>query len=168
MTRRTHTPTRILMVCLGNICRSPMAETIIKKRIADAGLASDYAVDSAGTIGAHQGQPADARMRSHAEARGYRITSLSRKVDPRTDFDHFDWIVAMDNSNVHNLKNLTTNPAHRAKIVKMTDFCSRMNHTEVPDPYYGGHEGFELVIDILEDACSGLLQHLESKKKTEE
>lgn len=147
----------VLFVCLGNICRSPSAEAVFCSKIKDAGLCSEVSCDSAGIIGMHSGQPADSRMRSHASKRGFRLDSISRKVVPEVDFDMFDLIVAMDDANVHDLKQLTRKPEHLAKIRKMTDFSTISGYYEVPDPYYGGSEGFELVLDLLEDACDGLI-----------
>lgn len=152
---------RVLFVCLGNICRSPMAETIFRKRIEDEGLEAKVEIESAGTGDWHVGQMADARMRGHAQKRGYNITSLGRTVAV-DDFAYYDKIVAMDDSNVRNLKRIC--PAeHIDKIVKMTDYATKHSHTEVPDPYYGGDAGFELVIDLLEDASEGLLEELKER-----
>lgn len=147
----------VLFVCLGNICRSPSAEAVFCSKIQDAGLCNEVACDSAGIIGVHSGEMADNRMRLHASKRGFRLDSISRKVVPEVDFDMFDLIVAMDNSNVRDLKQIANKPEHVAKIRKMTDFSTISGYSEVPDPYYGGSEGFELVLDLLEDACDGLI-----------
>ncbi|SKB92986.1 low molecular weight protein-tyrosine-phosphatase [Alkalitalea saponilacus] len=152
--------TKILFVCLGNICRSPSAEAVMKNLVEKHGVAEKYEIDSSGIISFHHGKPADARMRKHAERRGYNLTSISRPINPSRDFSYFDLIVGMDNQNIRDLKNLAPDKDSAQKIVKMTDFCSGGKHTEVPDPYYGGAEGFELVLDILEDACNGLLLHI--------
>lgn len=153
---------RVLFVCWGNICRSPSAEAVFTAIVKKAGLEKEYEIDSAGTIAAHSGEPADARMQSHAIKRGYRLTSISRKINPDIDFDTFDTIIAMDNNNVRDLLYLSRDEDDRKKITKMTDYCTRFNNSSVPDPYYGGADGFELVLDLLEDACEGLLNHLES------
>lgn len=154
---------RILFICLGNICRSPMAETIMQKLVQERGLEADYEIDSAGLIAYHEGEPADARMRAHAQRRGYRITHVSRPV--RTaDFGSFDFIVSMDDSNFDRLHCLAPTIGDEAKIVRMTDYCRTFLVDHVPDPYYGGAQGFENVIDILEDACLGLLEQLEKSK----
>ncbi len=149
---------KILFVCLGNICRSPMAETVFKAQVKAAGLSADFEIDSAGTAAYHEGEKADARMRQHAQERGYNITSIARQVRP-TDFSHFDKIIAMDDSNMENLKRICP-PEHIHKLDKMTNFSQNMVYDSVPDPYYGGAAGFELVIDLLEDASQGLLKHV--------
>lgn len=151
---------KVLFVCLGNICRSPSAEAIFRGYIEKKGLAKEYKIDSAGTSAYHQGEPADARMRMHASKRGYQLTSLSRKFDPAADFDHFDIIIAMDRDNMHDLKQMARNKKDEEKLMLMTDFSSAFDYNYVPDPYYGGDQGFELVIDLLEDASSGLFNHL--------
>ncbi|WP_423128841.1 low molecular weight protein-tyrosine-phosphatase [Gaoshiqia sp. Z1-71] len=151
---------RILFVCLGNICRSPSAEAVFNGMIKKEGLQDVIECDSAGTAGYHEGERADQRMQSHAIRRGYRLTSISRKFRPETDFDQFDFIIGMDDQNVNDLQDMASNSDDLNKIYKMTDFCSNGGHYSVPDPYYGGSEGFELVLDILEDACQGLLNEL--------
>lgn len=150
----------ILFVCLGNICRSPSAEGIMKSIVHVQNLDSKYRIDSAGIIGVHAGEPADSRMRRHASARGYNLTSISRQISV-ADFDMFDLIIGMDSQNLNDLHAIAQTDIHHSKIKRMTDFCTRINIDRVPDPYYGGAEGFEQVIDILEDACSGLLAELE-------
>ena len=148
-----------MFVCLGNICRSPAAETIMRKLVEDAGLEKEFVIDSAGLISYHEGEPADGRMRAHAARRGYRITHLSRPVC-YNDFFAFDWIVGMDESNISKLKALAPGVEEEGKVVRMADFCRQKVVDHVPDPYYGGASGFENVLDILEDACAGLLEHL--------
>jgi len=151
---------KVLFVCLGNICRSPSAEAIFKAHVEKKGFGDGFEIDSAGTSAYHQGEPADARMRRHASKRGYQLTSLSRKFNPATDFDHFDIIIAMDRDNMHDLKQMARNKKDEEKLMLMTDFSSAFDYNYVPDPYYGGDQGFELVIDLLEDASSGLFTHL--------
>lgn len=153
-------PTRLLFVCMGNICRSPAAEGIMQHLINQRGLADRFECDSAGTHGYHVGEPADERMRQHAAQRGYDLTSRSRKVHAASDFVHFDWIFAMDDRNYHELLALDPAREYSHKIRKMTNFCQRIQSSEVPDPYYGGSAGFELVLDILEDACEHFLEQL--------
>ncbi len=148
---------RILFVCLGNICRSPSAEAVFTAMVEKAGLSSQFKIDSAGIGAWYEGEPADRRMQSHAIKRGYNLTSIARQFKPG-DFDRFDYIIAMDNENVKALKALARNEKDLSRISKMTLFSKRYSYQVVPDPYYGGEEGFELVLDLLEDASEGLLE----------
>lgn len=147
----------VLFVCLGNICRSPMAEAIMQKLVKDAGLEKEFYIDSAGLISYHEGEGSDPRMKQHAYRHGYKLTHISRPVR-QTDFDTFDIILAMDDSNYDKLRRLAPTLEDEAKIFHMTDFCTEHVIDHVPDPYYGGAQGFENVIEILEDACRGLLE----------
>ena len=151
--------TKILFVCLGNICRSPMAEGVFLKIVEREGKTRKFEIDSAGTAGYHVGELADSRMRKHAENRGYKLMSRCRQVT-KDDFEHFDYIIGMDESNIHNLKRIAETPENIGKIYRMTDFCQRMTDHEVPDPYYGGDSGFKYVIDLLEDSCEGFYEFL--------
>jgi protein-tyrosine phosphatase len=151
---------KILFVCLGNICRSPSAEAVFTGIVKTRGLAKQFEIDSAGTSGWHAGGNADKRMQSHAIKRGYNLTSISRKFNPDKDFEHFDLIIGMDDENIQTLKRKARNKADFQKICKMTDFRKDWDYDEIPDPYYGGDEGFELVLDLLEDSCEGLLEKL--------
>ncbi len=153
-------PTKILFVCLGNICRSPTAEGIFKHLVEFRGLANQFEIDSAGTLAYHVGEQADRRMKSHAIKRGYELTGISRKFDPNIDFDYFDLIIGMEDENIRVLKSKARTADDLQKIHKMTDFGKTFKYDEIPDPYYGGAEGFELVIDLLEDSCEGLLEKL--------
>ena len=155
---------RILFVCMGNICRSPCAEGIMQLLIKQQGLENDFECDSAGTIDYHQGDIADLRMREHASLRGYELNSIARKFILQ-DFEKFDWIITMDENNFSQINILDNNNKITDKIRPMTDFCKRTKISSVPDPYYGGSQGFENVIDILEDACSGFLKYLKSNKQ---
>lgn len=151
---------KILFVCLGNICRSPMAETIMNKLIKENHLSNRIMVDSAGIIGFHAGEKADSRMRQHAYQRGYNITHISRPISI-SDFDDFDLIISMDESVYDSLLDKAPSIPHESKVVRMTDFCQiHTDATHVPDPYYGGASGFEHVIDLLEDSCIGLLKYV--------
>lgn len=152
---------KILFVCLGNICRSPAAEGIMNKILIDKNLTDEYQCDSAGTTGYHAGERADARMIAHAKKRNYDLTSRSRQFDPACDFAKFDYIITMDEHNYQNVYNSTQDKKYRSKIHSMVSFCSRHKVNKVPDPYYGGEKGFEQVLDILEDACHGLLKHIQ-------
>lgn len=150
---------RILFVCLGNICRSSSAEEVMRTYIKRAGLEHELEVDSAGISSFHRGELADERMRAHAERRGYHITHLSRPVCT-DDFYEFDMILGMDDRNIDALREKAPDVDSEKKIGRMTDFCKLKVVDYVPDPYYGGAQGFENVLDILEDACRGLLEHL--------
>lgn len=150
---------RILFICLGNICRSPMAQTIMQHIVDEAGEQQEFEIDSAGLISYHEGEEADLRMRVHATRHGYRITHRSRPVRA-TDFLHFDLIIGMDDANIDRLRELSPDLETDAKIHRMTDFCRQKVADHVPDPYYGGAQGFENVIEILEDACRGLYDSL--------
>lgn len=151
---------KVLFVCLGNICRSPAAETVFNALISKNGLEKELLCDSAGTAAYHAGEPADYRMRQAAKKRSYQVTSISRPVNPKSDFARFDYIIAMDRQNLRDLKTMAQNDSDRKKIFLMTEFSSSGKFDSVPDPYYGGDAGFELVLDILEDACEGLLRHI--------
>lgn len=151
---------QILFVCLGNICRSPSAEAVMNGMIKKENLRDKVVCDSAGIIGVHAGEPADKRMQQHAFQRGIRLTSISRKFDPQVDFDKFDMIIGMDDQNISDLRSMARDNDDLDKIYKMTAFCSEYDHDTVPDPYYGGEAGFELVLDLLEDACTGLVNKL--------
>ena len=150
---------KILFVCLGNICRSPSAEAVMKKLVQDAGLDGRIKIDSAGIIGYHAGEKADPHMRSHAARRGYSLDSISRPVR-QWDFHDFDLIIGMDDQNITDLKRMAPDLESVAKIHQMTEFSRNKLYDHVPDPYYSGAEGFELVLDLLEDACAGLLDEL--------
>lgn len=149
--------TSVLFVCMGNICRSPTAEGVFRKLVLDAGRDAEFEIDSAGTIGYHQGERADSRMRAAASGRGYELASRARRIE-LLDFDRFDLIVTMDEDNYRDVEAL--NPGSRARVVRMIDYCDELQVSEVPDPYYGGESGFHQVIDILEDSCGNLLRRL--------
>ena len=139
--------TRILFVCLGNICRSPAAEGIMRRIVERRGLSGTFGIDSAGTYGGHRGELPDPRIREE-------------------DFDRFDMIVAMDDMNYESLNRLAPSREAARKIFRMAEFCRRHpDRTYVPDPYYEGHEGFELVLDMLEDGCEGILEYLSENGK---
>lgn len=149
---------KILFVCLGNICRSPAAQAVMQRLVDERGLTDRFLIDSAGTSGYHDGDLPDRRMRVHARPRGYELTHRSRRVEG-SDFEEFDLIVAMDSANAADLQRMAATPDEARKIVMMGDYIGQFrNHYDyVPDPYYEGSEGFELVFDLLEDACRNLL-----------
>ena len=152
----------ILFVCMGNICRSPMAEGIFNRILQQNKVSEKYQIDSAGLLAYHAGELPDDRMRMHASKRGYKLTHLSRPFSIN-DFDKFDLIIGMDDSNMSGLRNKARTQEHLDKIKRMTDYCTRYDAKEVPDPYYGGEAGFEYVIDLLEDACGGLYEEIRMK-----
>lgn len=151
--------TSVLFVCMGNICRSPSAEAIFKDRVAKAGLEGQFMIDSAGTIGYHQGSRADPRMRETAARRGYDLESRARQVRP-DDFQRFDHIIAMDEANLADLESLRERASGKTRLTLMCHYCRQHQEHEVPDPYYGGASGFDHVLDLLEDACDGLFDAL--------
>ena len=155
---------KVLFVCWGNICRSPSAEAVFKDLVKKRGVENEFEIDSAGTIAAHSGEKADPRMQQHAAQRGYSLDSISRKINPKIDFDRFDYIVAMDDYNLSDLMDMARNDVDLKKITKMTDYSKNYNYSSVPDPYYGGTDGFELVLDLLEDASSGLFDHIQQER----
>lgn len=151
---------KILFVCLGNICRSPSAEAIMKNLIQKANKNELFEIDSAGTSGYNAGKPADPRSIYHAHKRNYNLTSISRSVKA-SDFEYFDLIVGMDDQNIEDLLEMSEGK-YVEKIVRITDFFSDYSDSLVPDPYYGDEKDFEYTLDLLEDACAGLFQHLQS------
>lgn len=151
---------KILFVCLGNICRSPAAEGVMKAVVDANGDDARFEIDSAGTGDYHIGDLPDRRMRVHAQRRGYNLVHRCRQVR-ESDFDDFDLIIAMDESNRRNLQRMAPTPEAEQKIIMMADFAdiaTRYDH--IPDPYYEGAEGFELVLDLLESACHNLYEIL--------
>lgn len=156
-------PTRLLFVCLGNICRSPAAEAVFARLAADAGVADAFTVDSAGTGAWHVGERADARMRRAAGKRGIGISSVARQVT-EDDFGDFDLIVAMDGSNFDTLARMAP-AAERSKVVLLRDFDPDGAGEDVPDPYYGGPRGFDEVLDIVTRAGQGLLESLLQQRR---
>ena len=152
---------RVLFIYLGNICRSPAAEGVFRAVVESRGLEHAFEIDSAGIGDWHIGDLPDPRMRRHAAARGYGLTHHARQVKPY-DFERFDIVIAMDDNNRSDLRRLAPTPDDEAKIVMMSEFFSPGTHsTYVPDPYYEGAEGFELVLDLLEDSCSRLCDALQ-------
>lgn len=165
MSKKEGKPTKILFVCLGNICRSPAAEGVFLDLLREQCAEERYEVDSAGTGGYHVGELPDSRMRVHARQRGLILTHRCRKVETE-DFEHYDLIIGMDSMNLTNLRRMAPSVEAARKIHGMAEFFSpgaRFDH--VPDPYYEGAEGFELVLDLLQDGCRNLFNQLEGEKR---
>lgn len=142
---------------MGNICRSPTGEGVLLRHVQQRKLESQIAVDSAGTIGYHSGRPADERMKAAAEKRGYQLLSRARQVK-HADLEQFDMVVAMDRDNLRDLNSLHSQPQATLKL--LSDFLTDEWPTDVPDPYYGGAEGFEKVLDMIEAACPKIIDAL--------
>lgn len=153
---------RILFVCMGNICRSPTAEGVVRAHVERAGLAAVVEIDSAGTHGYHIGKAPDDRARTAATARGYDLSALRARRVSDFDFVRFDRILAMDRDNLDLLRQACP-PEHRHKLGLFLEYSRRFREREVPDPYYGGPEGFEHVLDLVEDAARGLIDSLSQK-----
>jgi len=153
---------RVLMVCMGNICRSPTAEGVLRKYIQNNNLGDVVEVDSAGTHGYHVGEAPDSRTQRAAAARGYNLSQLRARKVARQDVDYFDLILAMDKSNLDNLRRMAPPEAHQ-RIKLFMNFSRNFDDDEVPDPYYGLGHGFDLVLDMVEDAAQGLIDDLKKK-----
>lgn len=152
---------------MGNICRSPAAEGIAKKIIEKRGLNGTIQIDSAGTLDYHEGELPDPRMIAHAGKRGYTLDSLARQFDPKKDFEYFDYIVTMDDENYEEIVSLDKKDKYHNKILKLVNFGNKHKVDEVPDPYYSGSDGFEFVLDILEDSVDELLKKVEDDIRRE-
>lgn len=151
--------TRVLFVCLGNICRSPSAENIMNHLVQQRQWADRVSCDSAGTASYHVGNPPDRRMAAAAQAFGITLKGQARQFEP-ADFERFDWILAMDRHNYRDILVMDVTKNHSHKVKMMCDFCRTHPDKEVPDPYYGGPEGFNYVIELLLDACEGFLDQV--------
>lgn len=154
----------VLMVCMGNICRSPTAEGVLRLKLREAGLDGEISVDSAGTHAWHAGEPPDRRSQKHALARGYDLSALRARAVVPKDFDRFDLILAMDWDNVALLEDQRPS-AHRARLQRLCQYAREFDSPVVPDPYSGGGADFELVLDLVEDACDGLVAELLARRK---
>lgn len=152
-------PYKLLFVCLGNICRSPTAENIMNYLIEQAVLTGQIVCDSAGTSSYHIGSPPDRRMTTAATQRGIPMQGCARQFT-KDDFADFDLILAMDRDNLAEICDLDPTGSFKHKVHLMCDFCTQHTLKEVPDPYYGGQDGFNYVVDLLLDACQGLLNHV--------
>jgi protein-tyrosine phosphatase len=147
---------------MGNICRSPTAHGVFRHKAREAGLASAVLVDSAGTHNYHPNSPPDKRSQAHAALRGYDLSDLRARQIQAEDFEAFDLILAMDWDNLA-LVQLESPAEHQHKVRRFTEFCLQFDSPVVPDPYYGGKDGFEQVLDLVEDASEGLLRHVRAK-----
>ena len=148
---------RILFVCMGNICRSPTAEGVFASLVARAGLSEHILTDSAGTHGYHVGSPPDVRAQRSAARRGYDLSGIRSRRISHDDYRRFNYVLAMDRSNLQDLHDLSP-PGERARIELLMDYAPEYPAREVPDPYYGGADGFEVVLDMVEAAGQGLLE----------
>ena len=153
---------RVLMVCMGNICRSPTAEAVLRHYVRANGLGDQVEIDSAGTHGYHVGEAPDARSQQHARRRGYDLSRQRARQLTKQDFDAFDLVLVMDSANEVAARRIAT-PAQQQRMKRLTDYCQRFDEPEVPDPYYGGDSGFEHVLDLIEDACQNLLHTIAKK-----
>lgn len=151
--------TRLLFVCLGNICRSPSAENIMNHLIEQRGMGDWVTCDSAGTASYHVGSAPDRRMSSAARRQGIALVGSARQFTA-ADFESFDLILAMDQSNYRDILSLDSSHQYAHKVKLMCDYCQTHSDREVPDPYYGGEAGFDYVIGLLTDACQGLLESI--------
>lgn len=154
--------TRVLFVCMGNICRSPTAEAVFKDLVAGQGLDGQVESDSAGTHDYHLGLPPDARAQAAALRRGYDLSALRARLVTPADFAAFDYVLAMDEANLAALRELCP-PAYRPRVRLFLEFAPETGQREVPDPYYGGAQGFEEVLDLVEAAGRGLLAHVSGR-----
>jgi len=153
---------RVLLVCMGNICRSPTAECVLRQYIKNNNLGDKVEVDSAGTHGYHVGEAPDSRTQRAASIRGYNLSQFRARKVARQDLDYFDLILAMDKSNLDNLQRMAT-PEQQERIKLFMQYAKNFEDDEVPDPYYGLGHGFDLVLDMVEDASQGLIEEMKQK-----
>ena len=151
---------------MGNICRSPTAHGVFRQRIAQAGLTGRIHVDSAGTHGSHKGERPDARAQAHAQQRGYALSDLRSRQVNESDFHTFNLLLAMDHANLAHLQRCGP-PQQHHRLRQLPDFQLRHNSPVIPDPYYGNAQGFDHVLDLIEDACDGLLAHVVQRLDTD-
>jgi protein-tyrosine phosphatase len=153
----------ILFVCMGNLCRSPTAEAVFRHRVAEARLDAQFVIASAGTHVAHKGDPADTRAQRFAAQRGYDMSKQRTRQLMREDFARFDYLLAMDDKNLAAMTRASPEE-HIAKLSLLMNFSSRGESIGIPDPYYGGGQGFERVLDMVEDATQGFLRHIRTER----
>jgi protein-tyrosine phosphatase len=158
-------PVSVLFVCMGNICRSPTAHGVFRHKVQALGLHEFVTVDSAGTHNYHPGSPPDERSQEHAAKRGYDLSDLRARQIRKSDFENFDHILVMDWDNL-SLVQEKCPPQHLKKVRRFAEFCQQFDSPVVPDPYYGGAQDFENVLDLIEDASEGLLSQLKNSKPT--
>jgi protein-tyrosine phosphatase len=154
---------KILFVCMGNICRSPTAEGVFRHKVSESGLEDAIHIDSAGTIAYHVGHPPDQRAQKAALKRGIDLSSQHARKVTSNDFLEYDFVIAMDSDNHYELEAICPS-GHEDRLHMFLKFAQNSDETDVPDPYYGGSNGFELVLDLIEDAADGLLEHLQQQK----
>lgn len=157
--------TQILFVCMGNICRSPTAHSVLEHMARSAGQTKRIVVDSAGTGAWHAGAAPDKRAMQAAAARGYNLKKLRARQLVEQDFENFDYVIGMDQDNLDVIESLKP-ASYQGFTGLLLEFAKDVDYVEVPDPYYGGEKGFELVLDLVETACTGLLAHIRSGEKT--
>ncbi|HEX7049323.1 MAG TPA: low molecular weight protein-tyrosine-phosphatase [Longimicrobiales bacterium] len=158
-------PIRVLFICQGNICRSPLAEAVFRARVRAAGLEARFEIDSAGTSDYHEGERADPRSAAVARSRGIELTSRSRPVT-ESDVRRFDYLIVMDGSNLRDVRRVAARVRPDAPLYRLREFDpSADGDLDVPDPYYGGPAGFERVQEIVERACEGLLAHIRESRR---
>ena len=162
MNAPTTRPIRVLMVCLGNICRSPTAEAVLRKKAHEAGLDDRIEVDSAGTADYHVDSPPDRRAVAHGEKRGLAMKHLRGRQVGRADFERFDFILAMDEDNLAELEGLRPRGSH-AKVALLMSYAPNAGSSVVPDPYYGGEDSFEQVLDLTAAAAEGFIASMLSR-----
>ncbi|MEG1372314.1 MAG: low molecular weight protein-tyrosine-phosphatase [Comamonas sp.] len=155
-------PYAVLMVCMGNICRSPSAHGVLREMVKARGWSDWFSVDSCGTHAYHVGEEPDRRSQKHALLRGYDLSDLRARQLTREDFERHDLVLVMDHENMARAQALCP-PAQRHKLHRLTEFCQEMRSAVVPDPYYGGDQGFEHVLNLIEDACQGVLAHVQKE-----
>lgn len=155
---------KVLFVCTGNICRSPTAEGIFRKYVNNAGLSEKIYIESAGLLDYHEGDNADHRTQAHAKKRGYDLSEILSRPITRDDFKNYDYLIAMDEGHLKAMIELCPEHLKNDKVIKlMLDYSNQWKGQGVPDPYYTGEDGFELVLDMLEESCKELLNHIKSK-----
>ena len=157
----------LLFLCMGNICRSPTAHGVFRDLVNARGLHHQIHIDSAGTHNYHPGSPPDKRSQKHAIKRGYDLSDLRARQISELDYEQHDLLLAMDWDNLA-LAQQDCPPEHQRKLRRLTEFCKNHQAAVVPDPYYGGDAGFEHVLDLIEDACEGLLEHVQQRLTSNE